>query len=123
MPACELASPIMPETQSTGRAQRLVVAWQHPDTRRIEPVGFLTFDGRVYRFAYIRNAKQVEGFQRLLGFADLAGQYESDQLFPLFAQRVMAPRRPDYQCYVERLGLDVDSDPWEQIARSNGRRQ
>lgn len=41
----------------------------------------------------------------------------------MFAQRAMDPRRPDYQRYVERLGLEGDPGPWEQIARSEGRRQ
>ena len=35
----------------------------------------------------------------------------------------MDPRRPDYQRYVERLGLDGEPGPWEQITRSQGRRQ
>jgi len=35
----------------------------------------------------------------------------------------MDPRRPDYQRYVERLGLEGEPGPWEQIARSQGRRQ
>jgi hypothetical protein len=35
----------------------------------------------------------------------------------------MDPRRPDYQRYVEHLGLDGESTPWEQIARSQGRRE
>lgn len=103
--------------------QRLVVAWQHPEKRSINPVGYLTYDGQVYRFSYIRNALQVEGFRPLLGFADLRCEYASADLFPLFAQRAMDPRRPDYQRYVERLGLDGDPGPWEQIARSEGRRQ
>lgn len=123
MPACELAVPSAPETRSTGETQRLVVTWQHPETRKIAPIGFLTHDGHVYRFLYIQNAKQVKDFQPLLGFEDLGHVYESDELFPLFAQRAMAPRRPDYQQYVSRLGLEGNPDPWEQIVRSQGRRQ
>jgi hypothetical protein len=103
--------------------QRLVVAWQHPGNRSINPVGVLTFDGEVYRFTYISNALRIEGFRPLLGFADLHREYISADLFPLFAQRAMDPRRPDYQRYVERLGLDGDPGPWEQITRSEGRRQ
>jgi hypothetical protein len=104
--------------------QRLVVAWQHPVDRSIEPVGFLSFDGREYRFSYIRNALSVKGFRPLLGFEDLEQIYNADDLFPLFAQRAMDPRRPDYQRYVERLGLEGEQPgPWEQIARSQGRRQ
>jgi hypothetical protein len=106
-----------------GVAQRLVVAWQHPENRSINPVGFLAYDGEVYQFAYIRNALRVEGFRPLLGFPDMHGEYTSADLFPLFAQRAMDPRRPDYQRYVERLGLAGDPGPWEQITRSEGRRQ
>jgi hypothetical protein len=122
MPACELDHPSASTTQPAD-ARRLVVTWQHPGTRKIAPIGFLSYDGHVYRFMYIRNVTQVEGFQPLLGFERLDRSYESNQLFPLFAQRVMAPRRPDYQQYVSRLGLDGDPDPWEQITRSQGRRE
>jgi hypothetical protein len=103
--------------------QRLVVAWQHPVDRLISPVGFLTYDGSVYRFTYIRNARLVKDFRPLIGFADLQRDYSSAELFPLFAQRAMDPKRPDYQLYIERLGLEGEPGPWEQISRSQGRRQ
>lgn len=123
MPACELDDLSVPKIRSGGGTQRLVVTWQHPNTRKIAPIAFLSYDGHVYRFGYIRNVAQVKDFQPLLGFERLDRSYESEQLFPLFAQRVMAPRRPDYQQYVGRLGLDGDPDPWEQITRSQGRRE
>lgn len=112
-----------PEDRSAKTARRLVVAWQHPDKRLIEPIGLLDYDGHRYRFGYIRHVLRVKDFRPLLGFENLRRQYISDQLFPLFAQRVMDPRRPDYQRYVQRLGLPEDATPWEQIARSQGRRQ
>lgn len=112
-----------PENRSTETARRLVVTWQHPDERLIEPIGVLDYDGRRYSFSYIRHALQVKDFRPLLGFRDLYRQYISNELFPFFAQRVMDPRRPDYQRYVQRLGLPDDASPWEQIARSQGRRQ
>ena len=119
-----LDAPAASTPDSSGElAQRLVVAWQHPVERSISPVGFLTYDGSLYRFRYIRNALQVKDFRPLLGFEDLHCGYSSTELFPLFAQRAMDPRRPDYQRYVERLGLDGEPGPWEQIARSQGRRQ
>jgi hypothetical protein len=124
MPALEvLADTGKPPSRSSGIAQRLVVAWQHPVERSIEPVGFLTYDGHTYRFAYVRNALHVKDFRPLLGFADLHRSYSSTELFPLFAQRAMDPRRPDYHRYVERLGLEGEPGPWEQITRSQGRRQ
>jgi hypothetical protein len=123
MPAGELAGASVPEAKIiTHQDQRLVVAWQHPHRRKIQPVGLLSYDGHSHHFAYIRHALAVEDFQPLLGFGDLYQTYESEDLFPIFAQRAMDPRRPDYQRYVERLGLDGDPGPWEQIARSQGRR-
>jgi hypothetical protein len=112
-----------PGKRSGETARRLVVTWQHPDERLIEPIGLLDYDGDCYRFGYIQHALAVKDFRPLLGFRDLYGSYASEHLFPLFAQRVMDPRRPDYQRYVARLGLPEDASPWEQIARSQGRRQ
>jgi hypothetical protein len=122
MPASEVAGASIPEAQVRHQDQRLVVAWQHPHHHGIHPIGLLSYDGRVHRFAYIRNALDVQDFQPLLGFGEFNQAYESEDLFPIFAQRAMDPRRPDYQRYVERLGLEGDPGPWEQIARSQGRR-
>ncbi len=124
MPAPDaLTATSTPANRSSALPQRFVVAWQHPERRLIEPVGLLTYDGRMYWFAYIRNALRVKDFQPLLGFADLHRSYASEDLFPLFAQRAMDPRRPDYQRYLTRLGLEGEPGPLEQIARSQGRRQ
>jgi len=113
-----------PESRSSAAPRRLVVAWQHPSTRAIQPVAFLSYDGHLYRFAYIQNALSVEGFRPLLGFDQLYGVYSSERLFPLFAQRAMDARRPDFGRYVASLGLEGEEpEPWEQIARSQGRRQ
>jgi hypothetical protein len=108
---------------SAEMTRRLVVAWQHPESRLISPVGFLSYNGHSYHFTYIRNALEVVDFQPLLGFPDLYRSYASPDLFPLFAQRAMDPRRRDYQRYLTRLGLDEQAGPLEQIARSQGRRQ
>ncbi len=109
---------------ATGTARRLIVAWEHPDTRAISPVGVLTYEGFSYSFAYLRRALDVVGFRPLLGFPDLHRRYESNELFPFFAQRVMDSHRPDYARYVDRLGLDpAEFEPWEQLARSEGTRQ
>lgn len=111
-------------TESSEAPGRLVVAWQHPIERSIQPVGFLTRTDDAFTFGYIRNAVTVHDFPGLLGFDDLYRTYESSDLFPLFAQRAMDPRRPDYHRYVNnRLGLEGEPGPWEQIARSQGHRE
>ena len=101
---------------------RLAVAWQHPETRSIRPVGLLSHADDIYQFHYIRNVLNVSGFVPFLGFPNLDHRYTSTRLFPLFAQRVMDPRRPDYAQYVRTLDLALDATPWEQLTRSEGRR-
>jgi len=103
--------------------RRLAVAWQHSVTRAIEPVGILECDEAGYRFRYVRNALRVEGFQPLLGFPELHRTYESTRLFPLFAQRVMDARRPDYGRYLTQLHLPENVEPFELLGRSGGHRK
>lgn len=103
--------------------RELVVAWQHPDERLIRPIGLLRYQDGEYTFRYIRAVLSAPGFRPLLGFGDLGEVYTSRRLFPLFAQRVMDARRPDYERYVTELGLDpAETSPWEQLIRSSGRR-
>jgi hypothetical protein len=117
------SSTLQDRVSAAATPRQLVVTWQHPIDRTISPVGMLSFDGHNYRFHYLRNALQVTGFRPFLGFPDLQGQYSSDTLFALFAQRAMTPRRPDFTRWVERLGLPEDASPWEQITRSGGSRK
>jgi len=106
-----------------GFIPRLAVTWQHPLTRRTTPVGLLTHVDSTYRFCYLRSAGTVEGFQPFLGFPDLERRYAAAALFPLFAQRVMRPSRPDFDRYRRALGLDVDSSDWSMLGRSQGQRE
>ena len=48
----------------------LIVAWQHPTSRLISPVGLLEH-GAGYRYRYLRRAPAVEGFLPFL--ASLTG--------------------------------------------------
>lgn len=101
----------------------LVVAWQHPERRLIQPVGLLEHGpGLGYRFRYLRRAAEIDGFLPFLGFPDLRKTYVADDLFPLFSQRIMSDRRPDYGRFLEQLHLDSRATPWTQLARSEGRR-
>lgn len=106
-----------------GFIPRLAVTWQHPLTRRTTAVGLLTHVDTTYRFCYLHSASTVEGFQPFLGFPDLERRYAAAALFPLFAQRVMHPSRPDFDRYRRALGLDVDSSDWAMLGRSQGQRE
>ncbi|SDG12063.1 hypothetical protein [Pseudonocardia oroxyli] len=113
----------VPERSALPSARRLVVAWQHPETRLISAIGMLECEpeGR-FRFRYLRRAAGVQDFRPFLGFPRLDQTYEAERLFPLFATRVMSPRRPDFRAYLDQLHLSPDATPWEQMARSEGRR-
>lgn len=99
----------------------LLVVWQQPGTRAMIPVGVLTFDGETYTFDYLPNVAHVAEFRPLLGFRDLTKSYKSDELFPLFRERVLDPTRPDFVRVLDELSLDPSSaTPWEQLVRSGG---
>lgn len=99
----------------------LLVIWQQPTTRAMIPVGVLGFDGETYTFAYLPNAADIAEFRPLLGFRDFTQSYTSDELFPLFRERVLDPTRPDFSRVIDELSLDpVSATPWEQLVRSGG---
>lgn len=110
------------EEDGRSAPNRLVVAWQHPQRRLISPVGMLDVETGRYRFRYLRRAMSTTDFRPFLGFREFEHTYLSDELFPLFQQRVMNARRPDYERYIRSLSLPSDATPWEQLARSSGKR-
>ena len=104
----------------------LFLAWQDPASRCWFPVGRLTAHNGCYRFVYTKGAQRaVEKcqFRPLTLFPDLNAEYESDQLFPLFANRLPQRSRTDYAAFVEWLNLPKDEDdPIAVLVRSGGRR-
>ena len=82
-------------------------------------VGFLTCKHDGYEFHYVEPADET---RPLLGFPDTSRRYFSSEMFPLFAERIMSARRPDRARYLEALDLSEDSEPWEILLRSGGRR-
>lgn len=103
----------------------LYLAWRQPD-RRWWPVGRLTYANGAYEFAYTKGATSAaaSGFRPLLSFPDLEQTYVSRQLFPVFANRVPPKTRPDYDAFVEGLGVgSTHIDPIALLARSGGRRE
>ncbi len=110
-------------TPMTEHGERLYATWRNPEGL-IRPVGELTrlrTDGREsYRFVYLKAVESFDGFRSLPGLEDLHRRYESDYLFPVFRSRQMPRSRPDYADFVGRLALDVDTDPFEVLIRSEG---
>ena len=103
--------------------RRLYATWRNPKGL-IRPVGVLTrratTHGESYRFVYLKAAEQFDGFNCLPGLPDLHSVYESGRLFPVFRNRLMPRRRPDYDDFLRRLALDAEPDPFEVLIRSEG---
>jgi hypothetical protein len=104
----------------------LFLAWQDLLTNRWFPVGRLEYSDGLYSFAYTKGAVQAQieaGFQTLPSFPELFTLYVSEQLFPLFSNRLVPRSRPQYREYLHWLGLpESESDPISVLSRSGGSR-
>lgn len=88
---------------------------------RITPVGVLDHDGSAFRFQYLPDLTgAAPGFRAFIGFPDLSQVYVSARLWPFFDLRVMDAKRPDFQEYVERLGLSPGATRLDILSRSGG---
>ena len=110
----------------------LFLAWQAPtDSARSRawfPVGRLDAEpeSHHYRFRYTEGALKAQkavGFVPLLAFPEFNTAYESDDLFPLFQNRVLSPKRTDFQEYIQWLDLERGhADPISILSVSGGER-
>lgn len=90
----------------------LFVAWRPPmpDQTGWRPVGRLEHDGGLYRFCYTQGARKP-GFRPFAQMEQLEQVYESKELFPLFANRLLSESRPEYEAYMRWSGFDTDHSP------------
>jgi hypothetical protein len=102
----------------------LYVAWQDPKDRRWYPVGQLSFDRDVYRFVYTKGAKKSPHFLPFGRMLNLETAYESKELFPLFANRLLSKTRPEYKDFLHWLNIrEQEGDPLALLARTGGGRE
>jgi len=106
----------------------LFVAWRtrDPDHPGWGPVGRLEFEEGIYRFFYTHGAQSLPpGFQPFAQMDDLEQVYESTELFPLFANRLLSERRPEYDAYLRWSGFEHANppDPMTILAVTEGQRQ
>lgn len=113
---------------STARStpeRSLFVSWRDPQGS-IHPVGLLLrrmeASEERFSFAYLKGAERLADFVPLPGLPDLHRRYDSTDLFPVFANRIMPRSRPDFDLLAERIDLAGDADPFEVLARTGGRR-
>ena len=103
--------------------KKLYLAWQDPSNRQWFPVGCLTVDSNVYRFVYTRGAEKSPRFIPFGRMTNLKGVYESAELFPLFANRLLSKSRPEYKDYLSWLKVEDDNNnPLDMLALTEGLR-
>lgn len=108
----------------------LFLAWQDAGPSRAWfPIGRLDADlvRSNFTFAYTHGAEQAAheaGLRPLESFPDFHRRYESNELFPLFRNRVMESTRGDFVEYLRQLDLDPrDANPISILAVTGGKRQ
>lgn len=101
--------------------REFLVLWQSPTEPGYHCVGTLRRESAEYVFTYSAEVRSSEDFHGFANFPDKSAEYRSTELFPLFASRVMTPRRDGYQDYLVALGLhDMSPDPFVVLGRTFG---
>ncbi len=102
----------------------LYLAWQDPQSRQWFPVGKLSSENGVYRFVYTKGAKLSKNFIPFGFMQDLHAVYKSHELLPLFANRLISKKRPEYRDFLRWLDLREDeADPLVLLGRTEGVRE
>lgn len=97
------------------------LSWQSPDNRQRHVVGILTEYSDHYTFAYTKGALASKKFIPFSGMRCLHKTYASLSLFPLFQNRLLSPKRPEYPRFIEWLGLQGQHlSPITILGRSEG---
>lgn len=98
--------------------------WQDPQDRSWHPVGRLDRVGRKFTFVYTEGARVSSRFVPFGNLTSLTSIYVSDELFPIFANRVLSEKRPEYLTYARWSGLEklISADPLMLMARMGGGR-
>ncbi len=91
----------------------LFVAWRGgtPELGTWSPVGKLEHIDGLYRFTYTQGALTLDAFSPFPGMTDLHRVYESEELFPLFANRLLSKSRPEYEAYLTWGDFDPNNPP------------
>ncbi len=101
--------------------KKLFVVWQDPETRMWYPVGLLSLEREGYRYVYTHGATLSNRFTPFGRMDDLHKAYESENLFPLFTNRLLSKDRPEYKDYLSWLNLDSENfGPFEEFERTAG---
>lgn len=100
---------------------KLILAWRNPENRRWTPVGNLSYKDKLYYFNYTNGVKGTK-FQTFGQMNSLNTTYVSEKLFPIFENRLLSKSRPEYNDFLNWLGVDNinTDDRLMELSRSRG---
>lgn len=103
--------------------EKLFLAWQNTESRKWTVIGQLTSNQSEYVFNYTKGAETADMFLPFSGMTDLKQTYRSNELFPIFQNRLLSNSRPEYPNFIRWLGLEHESpSPLQVLGRSGGLR-
>ena len=101
----------------------LYVFWQHPVSRGWFPVGILQRISGGFEFVYTKGAEKADGFVPFGRMTDLYKRYQSSDLFPFFSNRLMSPKRPEFDQFIHWIAAEQEvNDPLVLLSRTGGKR-
>jgi len=100
----------------------IYLAWQSPESRDWFVVGLLRQIETGFSFNYTKGALSSKLFIPFSGMESLDKTYMSSELFPLFKNRLLSKRRPEYPKFLKWLSLEATDDisPLDILGRSGG---
>ena len=102
----------------------LFIAWKDKNFSRWLTVARLCYSDKRYIFCYTKGALKSDNFVPFGRFLSLNNVYVSDELFPLFENRILNSNRSEFNDFLSWLSLDNKSyDPLDILALTEGRRE
>lgn len=72
------------------------------------PIGTLSVEDGVWKFAYSEQFKRAKFFRPIVEFPDLDKVYESKELWQFFASRIPSPEQPEVEEILKREHISED---------------
>jgi hypothetical protein len=100
--------------------EQVFVAWRDPLKKSWYPVALLSVDENgIFNFVYTKGAlkSNFPRFPRM----DEVTEYKSKELFPLFYNRIISERRPDFKNYLKWLDINTNEfSPLKMLGLTEG---
>ena len=97
--------------------KNLYVAWQDQDTRAWHTFARLRRIGGDYELVFTRGAERLQSIPMNLFNMDLSKRYKSEELIPLFQNRLPSRSRSDFRKMAKWLNLSGDENQFDLLSR------